>query len=138
MLVDVLANDSTGPANESGQTLTITDLSTPAHGTVADRGRQDPLHAAEPTTTAPDTFTYTITDNGTTNGADDFKSDTATVSVTVTEVNDPPVAVADTATVAEDGYALVDVLANDTAGPANESGQTLTITPSARRATAPQ
>ena len=38
----------------------------------------------------PDSFTYTITDNGTTNGALDAKSDTATVTITVTEVNDAP------------------------------------------------
>src|SRR5205814_1736204 len=40
----------------------------------------------------PASFDYTVRDNGTTNGADDFKSDTGSVSITVTEVNDPPVA----------------------------------------------
>ena len=51
-----------------------------------------------------DTFTYTL--NG---------GDTATVSVTVTCVDDAPVAVDDTATVAEDAAATaIDVLANDT------------------------
>ena len=39
----------------------------------------------------PDSFTYTVTDDGTTNGVLDAKSDTATVNVTVTEVNDAPV-----------------------------------------------
>ena len=52
----------------------------------------------------PDTFTYTL--NG---------GDSATVSVTVTCVDDPPTAVNDSATVAEDAAATaVDVLANDT------------------------
>ena len=37
-----------------------------------------------------DTFTYTITDNGTTAGAPDPLSDTATVTMTVTPVNDAP------------------------------------------------
>ena len=32
MLVDALANDSKGPANESGQTLTISAVGSPAHG----------------------------------------------------------------------------------------------------------
>ena len=58
----------------------------------------------------PDTFTYTL--NG---------GSTATVSVTVTCVDDPPVAVNDTATVLEDAAATaINVLANDTdidAGP---------------------
>ena len=53
-----------------------------------------------------DTFTYTITDG-------EF-IDTATVSVTITPVNDPPVAVDDFASVAEAGTVSVDVLANDT------------------------
>jgi len=39
----------------------------------------------------PDSFSYTMADDGTTNGVLDAKSDTATVSVTVTEVNDKPV-----------------------------------------------
>jgi hypothetical protein len=38
-----------------------------------------------------DSFTYTVTDDGTTNGSADHKSDTATVNVTVTAVNDAPV-----------------------------------------------
>lgn len=40
-------------------------------------------------------FAYTVTDNGTTNGADDFKSATGNVSFTITAVNDNPVAGAD-------------------------------------------
>ncbi len=52
---------------------------------------------------SPDTFTYTL--NG---------GSTATVSVTVTCVDDPPTAVNDSATVLEDAAATaVDVLAND-------------------------
>ena len=59
----------------------------------------------------------------------DPKCDTATVNVTVTEVNDPPVAANDAASVAEDSASgvLIDVRANDSKGPANETGQTLTI-----------
>ena len=51
------------------------------------------------------------------------------MAVTVTEVNDIPDAVNDAADVAEDSATgvLVDVLANDSAGPANESDQSLTI-----------
>src|SRR4030095_3857783 len=54
-------------------------------------------------------------------------TDTATVSVTVTNVNDPPDAVNDTATVAEDsGPNAIDVRANDTIAP--DTGETLTVT----------
>ena len=59
----------------------------------------------QPAGTTPDDFTYTL--NG---------GSTATVSVTVTCVDDAPVAVDDAATVAEDVAAprAIDVLANDT------------------------
>src|SRR5207247_2124108 len=75
--------------------------------------------------------TYKTCDNGTTNGSPDPKcSGTATVSVTVTPVNDAPVATGDSATVAEGGTVTVldstaaSVLANDTDAEAN----TLTAT----------
>src|SRR5207244_1416812 len=69
---------------------------------------------------------------GTTNGAPDPKSDTATVSFTVTEVNDAPTAVNDAlSSVAEDSgqrtIPFATLTANDSKGPANESGQTLTV-----------
>ena len=46
------------------------------------------------------------------------------MTVTVTRVNDPPVAVDDTATVAEDSAVNVAVLANDT----DPDSETLTVT----------
>ena len=54
----------------------------------------------------PDSFTYQICD-----ATPDCAS--ATVNVTVDPVNDLPVALDDTATVAEDGTVNVAVLAND-------------------------
>ena len=53
-----------------------------------------------------------------------------TVSVTVTEVNDEPTAAADSKPFAEDGtlsFPASDLTGNDSAGPANESSQTLTV-----------
>ena len=55
--------------------------------------------------TASDSFTYTITDG-------EF-GDTATVTITVEPVNDPPVANDDFATVKASDSVLIDVLAND-------------------------
>src|SRR5438105_4355809 len=55
----------------------------------------------QPTTTAQ-IVSYTITDDGTTNGNPDPQSSTATVTVAISEINDPPSANPDTATVAED------------------------------------
>src|SRR4029079_18316592 len=51
-------------------------------------------------------------------------SNTATVSLTITPVNDAPSAVDDTATVAEDDAAQVDVRANDS----DVDGDTLSVT----------
>src|SRR5438552_13934425 len=76
----VRANDAKGPANEATQTLTITSVTQPAHGTVAiTNAGADLTYTPAADYNGPDSFTYTITDNGTTNGVLDAKSDTATV-----------------------------------------------------------
>jgi uncharacterized repeat protein (TIGR01451 family) len=60
-------------------------------------------------------------------GVGGAKSDTDSIAITVTPVNDPPTATADTATVAEDSAATeVDVLANDVITP--DTGETLRVT----------
>ena len=125
---DLTSNDSKGPANESGQTLTVTAVSSTAstHGSVS-LSAGTVTYTPDPDFNGAASFSYTVQDNGTTNGAADPKTATGTVNVTVTEVNDAPDAVNDSASVAEDGNTLVDVLGNDSTGPANESGQTLTI-----------
>ena len=72
-----------------------------------------------------DTFTYVINDG--TPGSDA----TATVSVTVTEVNDPPTASNDSLSTTEEvplTFNSAILLANDSAGPANELNQTLVVT----------
>jgi hypothetical protein len=69
--------------------------------------------------TGEDTFTYTVLTDGAPG------SDTGTVHVTILPVNDAPVAVDDTATVAEGaGPTPIDVLANDT----DVDGDTLAVT----------
>jgi VCBS repeat-containing protein len=100
----LLAND----ADVDGDSLTITDVSDPAHGTAT--------HAAGEVEYAPDadfhgtdTFTYTVDDG---NGG----TSTATVTVTVTPVNDAPVAVDDPGFTTVSNAALqgTSVLGNDT------------------------
>ena len=103
--VDVLANDT----DPDGGPLSIESVTKPANGTVAITGggtgltyRPDADYCNDGS--PEDTFDYTL--NG---------GSTATVSMTVTCVDDPPTAVDDSATVTEDAAATaVDVLANDT------------------------
>jgi len=122
-------NDSVGPANESSQTLTDRNSTAWGNGTVSLASGQVTF-TPEANYTGPATFTYQVCDNGTANGAPDSKCATATVTVTVTEVNDAPTAAGDSKTTAEDTaltFAASDLTVNDSAGPANEIGQVLTV-----------
>ncbi len=88
--VAVLTNDT----DLDGDTLAVSSVSTPAHGTAVVEGLAV-LYTPAANYNGPDSFTYTVGDG---NGG----SATATVTVTVTGVNDGPVAVDDAATTAED------------------------------------
>ncbi len=120
--IDVKDGDSPGAANESGQTLTVSRITTdPAHGTAtvidngADAGKVRYAPAAD--YNGPDSFEYEVCDDGTTNRAPDHKCDTAIVNVTVTPVNDKPAAVDDPYDVDEDGTLTVSA-SDPPAGPA--------------------
>ncbi|HEX5761159.1 MAG TPA: Ig-like domain-containing protein, partial [Thermoanaerobaculia bacterium] len=105
--IDVLANDT----DADGGAKTIASATDPANGTVTVAGDGLSLsytpdaNYCNTVSGIPDTFTYTLSPGG----------DTATVSVTVTCVDDDPTAVDDAATVNEDSSGnVIDVLANDT------------------------
>ncbi|MBK6726085.1 MAG: tandem-95 repeat protein [Xanthomonadales bacterium] len=99
--IDVLANDTDIDAGPKLVTL----VGTATNGTTAiGGGGANVSYAPTGNYCGADSFTYTITGGS-----------SATVSVTVTCVDDPPVAVADSPSVAEDsGANTVDVLLNDT------------------------
>ncbi len=100
--IDVLANDRDVDAD----TLSITGLSDPAHGTVVlDGGKINYTPARN--YNGPDSFDYTVSDG---NGG----TDTATVNISVAPVNDAPVARDDAFTTREDTAATGNVLDNDT------------------------
>ncbi|MBI2396782.1 MAG: tandem-95 repeat protein [Xanthomonadales bacterium] len=97
--IDVLANDTDIDAG----TKLVTAVGTPSNGTVTNNS-SNVSYTPSGNYCGADSFTYTITGGS-----------SATVSVTVTCVDDAPVAVADSPTVAEDsGANTIDVLANDT------------------------
>ena len=116
--IDVLANDTFAP--DAGETLTVILVTQGANGSVAITGGGTGVsYTPNPNFFGTDSFTYTVSDG---NGG----TATATVSVTVGDVNDPPDAAGDSATVAEDSGANgIDVLANDTFAP--DTGETLTV-----------
>ena len=60
-------------------------------------------------------------------------SDTVTVTIEVTDVNEPPDAVADTGTVSEDGSVIIDVLDNDSDPEDDRSVLTLRVAANPRR-----
>ncbi len=115
-------------AGESTQVLSIASVTSPSTrgGTVALQNGSV-IYTPAAGFAGSDTFTIVVTDDGQTNGVNDFKTQTVTVTVTVT--NDPPNAVDDLFdTIDEDTTNnTLNVLANDSAG-ANDVNDTLTIT----------
>jgi CSLREA domain-containing protein len=115
------ANDSKGPANESGQTLRVKSVSAPVGGTVAIDGT-NVLFAPTANYSGAASFSYTVEDD---DAATPLTSNAATVSFNITEVNDPPTldAIADTG--ATTGVTKTISLSGISAGP-NEQ-QTLSV-----------
>ena len=113
--LNVLANDS----DPDGDTLTITTVGAPAHGTASIAKQQGQLHPASGYSGA-DSFTYTIAD-----GKGGTASATVSITVTVPVPNHPPVAQNDAFTVDQNSSAnSLNVLANDS----DPDGDPLTIT----------
>ncbi len=112
VVIDVLTNDT----DVDGDTLSITSTTIPPNGTVVVNADGTITYTPNADFNGEDTFSYTLSDlqGGT---------DTATVTVTVNAINDPPVANDDTATTDEDNAVVIEVLANDT----DSDGGTLSI-----------
>ncbi len=123
----VLANDSPGPGEAASQSLNVTSVSavTANAGTVAIEG-SNVVYRPAANFNGAFVYTYTATDNGV-----PAKSSTATVTVNMAAVNDAPVPTADTVRAFKNNAQRIPfatLLSNDTTGPTNEAGQTLTIT----------
>ena len=89
--VAVLANDS----DVDGDALSVTSVGAPAHGTAVLQSDGTVLYTPVANYNGGDSFVYSISDG---NGG----TDSAFVALTVTPVNDPPVATDSSALVAED------------------------------------
>jgi DNA/RNA endonuclease G (NUC1) len=120
---DVQTTFTLKTATRGTGTPTLNIVTAPAHGMLSPAGLTE-TYTPSPDYFGDDTFQYTITDGTGT-------SNTATVKITISEVNDASVAAADTKSTNEDTpltFNASDLTANDNAGPANESAQTLTVT----------
>lgn len=82
------ANDLTGPANEAGQELTVTDVSQATGGTVSIIDGQIKF-VPDSDFLGTASFIYEVTDNGTTNGAADPKSHSAQVDFVIGDATAP-------------------------------------------------
>jgi uncharacterized protein len=109
----VLTNDT----DIDNASLTAVLVTGPSHGSLTLNANGSFSYTPALNYNGPDSFTYRAND-----GAAD--SNIATVTITVSAVNDAPVATADTATVAKNGSVAISVLANDF----DVDGDTVTVT----------
>lgn len=103
--------------------LAYTIVAQPQHGTLSGSGASM-TYTPAPDFNGTDSFTFTASDGSLT-------SNTATMTITVLEVNDAPAAADDAKSTNEDAalqFGAWELTTNDSAGPANESSQTLTVT----------
>jgi hypothetical protein len=129
----IFAVSSPGPANESDQILTITDVDTRSvagavitfvNGTIT---YQPPADFSG----VNDTFTYKLVDDGFTGNISDPRETIGTITVTVTDKNDAPITTPKFLSTDEEQSVDIDItaiVAGDIPGPANESTQTLSFT----------
>ena len=117
-VINVLANDT----DVENDDITVTSFTDPPHGSVVQNPDGTLTYTPDANYAGPDSFTYTVSDGGfhvindlarwfTGRGP---RTSTATVAVTVTAVNDAPIARDDTSTTQEDTVVTIGVLGNDT------------------------
>jgi len=123
--IDVLANDT----DPDGDRLSVDWVSPASNGTVVNNG-SDVTYTPDPDFHGTDTFTYGSTDG---HGG----SATATVTVIVDPINDPPIAEDDSAGTDEDTPVTIDVLPNDS-DPDGDPLAILSVTQPANGASANQ
>jgi VCBS repeat-containing protein len=109
VLINVAGNDTDADGNLDVTTTNTTcgTCSGPANGTLVNNGTGTFDYTPNPDYSGGDSFVYEICDTA---GA----CDTATVTVTISPVADPPVANDDAASTVEDTLVVIDVAANDT------------------------
>nr|NIM50710.1 hypothetical protein [Gemmatimonadales bacterium] len=105
--IDVAANDSDpeGTLDPASANTACGTCSEPANGTLVNNGDGTFGYTPDPGFSGTDSFVYEICDTG-------LLCDTATVSISVNAINDPPVANDDSASTTQDTAVTIDVAAN--------------------------
>jgi hypothetical protein len=109
--VAVLANDT----DPDGDALSVVSVSDPPHGTAVKNANGSVHYTPDTNYHGADSFTYVVSDGA-------GGSDTGAVSVTVSSVNDAPVAANDSASTTAGVPVTISVLANDTDGDGDTLG----------------
>jgi hypothetical protein len=130
---EILAVATPGPANESNQTLTIVEVASrsAAGAVITFSNGKITYQPPRDFSGVGDTFTYKIVDDGFTGDISDPRETVGTITVTVTDNNDPPITTPKSLTTDEDQSVDISISAlmvGDLPGPANELSQTLTFT----------
>jgi parallel beta-helix repeat protein len=107
--INAAANDTdpNGDLDPTTANTVCTGCADPIHGILVNQGDGSFIYSPNQDYRGPDSFIYEICDLG-------GLCDTATVNITVTQPNDPPVANDDTANIPEDTVATIDVASSDT------------------------
>lgn len=111
-IISVLTNDTDAEDN----TLNVSSVTQGANGTVIVNPDKTLTYTPNANFNGTDSFTYTISDG-------QGGQDTATVNITVTSINDAPVATNNSATLNEDASVTINVLGNDS----DVEGNTLSV-----------
>ncbi len=104
----VSINLTDNDTDADGINVTTVSLGTATNGSLVNNNDGTVTYTHDGSETTSDSFTYTVNDN---TGA---TSNTATVNITITPQNDPPVASNDATTVDEGASVAIDLTVNDT------------------------
>ena len=110
--IDVLSNDD----DVDGDALTVDSVTQPANGSVVINADETVAYTPASNFNGSDGFSYTVADG-------QSGTDTATVTINISAVNDAPTATVDSASTSEDLAVTIDVLSNDD----DVDGDTLTV-----------
>ena len=123
--IDVIANDSDADGNTTLDTA-ITITASPSNGTAVVSSGGTISYTPNANFSGSDSLTYQVCDTYSSPACD-----TATVTITISAVNDTPVAADDSATTTVDTAIAINVLANDTdvENDIDEASVTITTAP---------